>query len=134
MGDSEPKVRGSTPSEYLDRLLLQNLIFNDDIRLERIVVTSEKPVIITSQPSIKGKEPNQAALDAMMEAKGYQTLDEGAYYDITRSLLIFDLFPRNAIQAANEVIIRLIRLFSGSPQILRSSCVYIPIPSICANL
>lgn len=40
--------RGATPSEYLDRLDLQNQIFNDDIQLERVVLKSGKPVIVTS--------------------------------------------------------------------------------------
>jgi hypothetical protein len=30
-------THGATPSEYLDRLILQNKIFDDDIRLERIL-------------------------------------------------------------------------------------------------
>jgi len=36
-----------------------------------------------------------------MLGKGHEKLDEGAYYDVGAGLLIFDLFPRNAIQAAN---------------------------------
>jgi hypothetical protein len=36
-----------------------------------------------------------------MLGKGYEKLDEGAYYDEGAGLLVFDLFPRNAIQAAN---------------------------------
>ena len=94
-------VRGATPSEYLDRLDLQNQIFNDDIRLERVVLKSGKPVIVTSQPAIKGNHPTQAALDELMLAKGYEQLAEGAYYDARAGLLVFDLFPRNAIQAAD---------------------------------
>ncbi|HEY3761344.1 MAG TPA: hypothetical protein VGN23_06315 [Verrucomicrobiae bacterium] len=46
-------IRGATPSEYLDRLDLQNQIFNDDIRLERIILKKNKPMILTSQPFIK---------------------------------------------------------------------------------
>ena len=49
--------RGATPSEYLDRLDLQNCIFDDDIRLERIVIKNDKPIIVTSQPAIKGVAP-----------------------------------------------------------------------------
>jgi len=93
--------RGATPSEYLDRLTLQNRIFNDDIQLERIVTNDGKPIIITSQPAIKGDAPVQAALDGLMAAKGYEKLADGAYYDKQAGLLVFDLFPRNAIQAAN---------------------------------
>jgi len=93
--------RGATPSEYLDRVDLQNLIFLDDIRLERIVANSGRPIIITSQPAIKGVAPTQAALDELMTGKGYEKLTDGAYYDAPNGLLIFDLFPRNAIQAAD---------------------------------
>jgi hypothetical protein len=92
---------GATPSEYLDRIALQNQIFEDDIRLERVVENEGKPIIITSQPSIKGHSPTQDALDELMLGKGYEKLDEGAYYDEGVGLLIFDLFPRNAIQAAD---------------------------------
>ena len=96
--------RGATPAEYLDRLDLQNLIFNDDIRLERVVLKNDKPIIVTSQPFIKGVAPTQTALDELMTGKGYEKLADGAYYDDRVGLLIFDLFPRNAIQTANGVI------------------------------
>ncbi len=89
--------RGATPAEYLDRLALQNQLFNDDIRLERVVLNHGKPIIVTSQPAIKGVAPTQAALDELMTGKGYEKLADGAYYDERVGLLIFDLFPRNAI-------------------------------------
>jgi hypothetical protein len=95
------RTHGATPSEYLDRLALQNLIFDDDIRLERIVANNGQPIIISSQPFIKGGAPTQEALDELMLGKGYERLDEGAYYDEGAGLLVFDLFPRNAIQAAD---------------------------------
>jgi hypothetical protein len=94
-------VRGACPSEYLDRLDLQNQLFDDDIRLERVVLKGNKPVIVTSQPALIGKHPPQPALDEFMRAKGYERLAEGAYYDAKLGLLVFDLFPRNAIQAAD---------------------------------
>ena len=95
---------GATPSEYLDRLHLQNRIFNDDIRFEYIVVNKSKPIIVTSQPAIKGNPPTQAALDELMAEKAYQKLADGAYYDVSKGLLIFDQFPRNAIQTINGII------------------------------
>jgi hypothetical protein len=97
-------THGATPSEYLDRIDLQNQIFHDDIRLERIVANLGRPIIITSQPAIKGVPAAQVALDELMTEKGYEKLADGAYYDEQADLLIFDLFPRNAIQAANGVI------------------------------
>jgi hypothetical protein len=97
-------THGAVPSEYLERLLLQNEIFNDDIRLERVVHTDDKPVIIISQPAIKGLPPSQDALDAMMREKGYEIIGEEAYYDGRDGLLIFDLAPRNAVQVRSGVI------------------------------
>ena len=94
-------THGATPSEYLDRLFLQNCIFDDDIRLERVVQNDGKPIIITSQPAIKGSTPRQDGLDELMIGKGYEKLAEGAYYDEGAGLLLYDLFPRNAIQAAD---------------------------------
>jgi len=94
-------IQGATPSEYLDRLDLQNQIFHDDIRLERIVANGGQPIIIISQPAIKGTKATQPALDAMMTGMGYEKLADGAYYDEPNGLLIFDLFPRNAFQGAD---------------------------------
>jgi hypothetical protein len=91
--------RGATPSEYLDRLDLQNQIFNDDIRLERIVLKNGQPVILTSQPFIKGVKATAAELDELMLGKGYEKLADGAYYAERKGLLVFDLFSRNAIKA-----------------------------------
>jgi hypothetical protein len=94
-------TRGATPSEYLDRLDLQNLIFQDDIQLERIVANQGRPIIVTSQPFIKGVAATVAALDEIMLGKGYEKLTDGAYYSEPEGLLVFDLFPRNAILAAD---------------------------------
>ena len=83
--------RGATPSEYLDRLDLQNLIFHDYIRLERIIANNGQPIIITSQPFIKGVAATAAALDDLMLGKGYEKLTDGAYYSEREGLLVFDL-------------------------------------------
>jgi hypothetical protein len=94
-------ARGATPSEYLDRLDLQNLIFHDDIKLERIIANHGQPIIITSQPFIKGIAATASSLDELMLGKGYEKLTSGAYYSEQEGLLVFDLLPRNAILAAD---------------------------------
>jgi hypothetical protein len=92
---------GATPSEYLDRLDLQNQLFNDDIRLERIVLKNNKPIILTSQPFIDGAKAAAMELDKLMEGKGCEKLTDGAYYIASDGLLIFDLIPRNAIKSTD---------------------------------
>ncbi len=97
-------THGATPSEYLDRLALQNKIFNDDIRLEWVVVKEGMPVIITSQPFISGSHPSQEHIDEMMIEHGFEKIIAGAFYDRDEGLLVFDLFPKNAKTNAAGVI------------------------------
>jgi Serine/Threonine/Tyrosine Kinase found in polyvalent proteins len=89
--------RGATPAEYLDRQCLHNRIFYDDIRLEYVLENQGFPIIVISQPGVKGGSPSQAAIDALMDTKGFENIAPGAYYDENEGLLIFDLIPRNAI-------------------------------------
>jgi hypothetical protein len=93
--------RGATPAEYLDRQALHNRLFNDDIRLEYILENRGFPLIVISQPGVRGLTPSQTAIDAMMRTKGLEPLAPGAFYDAKAGLLIFDLIPRNAILTAD---------------------------------
>ena len=90
--------RGATPSEYLVRCQLQNELFNDDIRIERVFENGGFPRIVISQPALEGEHPPQSEIDEMMIAGGYVRVAEGAYYQVSRGLLVFDLFPRNALK------------------------------------
>ena len=83
------------------RIGIWELLFNDDIRLERVMPNNGRPIIITSQPFIKGVKATQPELDELMVTKGYEKLTDGAYYDEPSGLLVFDLFPRNAFHAAD---------------------------------
>ena len=49
--------RGASPSEYLDRLDLQNLIFDDDIRRERVVLKNGQPVMSLPNLPLKAVHP-----------------------------------------------------------------------------
>jgi hypothetical protein len=93
--------RGATPAEYLDRQTLHNRIFADDIQLEYILENGGFPIIVISQPGVKGTPPPQSAINEMMSLKGFENLAPGAFYDSGAGLLIFDLVPRNAILTAD---------------------------------
>src|ERR1043166_5007013 len=47
---NQPDLTPALPLEYLERLILQNQLFGDDIRLEGIALEEGKTVIVTSQP------------------------------------------------------------------------------------
>lgn len=56
MPDGTAELTDALPLEYLERLLLQNSLFNDDLRLEGVAVERERLVILTSQPNLTGDE------------------------------------------------------------------------------
>lgn len=54
------------PLEYLDRLILQNRVFSDNIRLENCAVEKDGLVILPSQAFVKGRKPRPAAILQVM--------------------------------------------------------------------
>ena len=81
----------------MDRLCLQNVIFNDNVRLEGVSPTVGSPKIITSQPFIFGEKAIPAQIDDYMTQKGFERLTEGTYYEPGSQVLIHYLYPRNAV-------------------------------------
>ena len=86
---------GATPSEYLDRLLTHNRIFDDDVRLEGVVRTTKGPSVVTSQPFIRSRDATPAEIEAYMERKGFVKLGTGAFYHAGEGLIVHDMHPRN---------------------------------------
>lgn len=93
-------LHGASPAEYLDRLVLQNSLFDDDIRLEWISPRpNRKLAIVSSQPDITGEPARPGEIDVLMESKGFTRLTDGAFLDPGNSILVFDMFPRNVVRS-----------------------------------
>jgi len=91
-------IRGATPSEYLDRLLLQNELFLDDIRLELVVERpGDRISVVTSQSAIKGRAATPDEIDEHMASLAFEKFAQGIYYYKVRGLLLFDVHPRNVL-------------------------------------
>jgi hypothetical protein len=87
--------RGATPAEYLDRLMLQNELFNDSIRLKGIVENSGKPIIVSTQPFYNGVNPTVDEIDGYMKDAGFERLYKHTYYLRGKQALVFDVRPTN---------------------------------------
>ncbi len=88
-------MQGASAGEYLDRLSLQNEIFNDDIRLERVVKAGGRLSVVTSQPYIKGRDATEQEIDELMDGLGFRKLYTGMFYDEGRGIIAYDLVPKN---------------------------------------
>lgn len=67
-------IGGATPLQYLDRLLLQNEAFADDIRLEGMWIEADGLAILTSQPFIQGSPVKPAEIMESMEMLGFERI------------------------------------------------------------
>ena len=96
----------ATPLEYLDRLLLQNEVFGDDITLEGIALEAEGLAIATHQKYIFGELPDSNGMLSVMEELGYDLIpgipanseDCFSFYDRTHRIGAFDAHTGNFIQ------------------------------------
>ncbi|MEP6673086.1 MAG: DUF935 family protein [Chthoniobacter sp.] len=96
--------QGATPFEYLDRLHIHNRVFDDRVKLERIVRHGHKLSIVTSQPFVKGVPTVPTEIDGYMATKGFERLGVGMYYHADEGLLVHDMVERNVIKDAHGII------------------------------
>lgn len=99
----------ATPLEYLDRLLLQNEIFSDDIALGGLAIEADGLTVLTSQRFIHGDPPAPAAILSIMAELGYEripglpanTEECFSFYDRESRLAAFDAHTGNFITVAS---------------------------------
>lgn len=89
----------ATPDEYLFRLVQQNGLFGDDIRILGAVRYPQGISVLTTQPFYEGNRTDQPQIDAWFESRGWKKLPgkDGAFYDPDKDLLIMDALPRNVL-------------------------------------
>lgn len=75
-----------------DRLRLSNTVFNDDIKIARVVDTPEGLSIETSQPAIEGRPATADEIRKEMEELGFrQVHHDGVFYRDRDAVLAWDL-------------------------------------------
>ena len=105
-------LRDATPLEYLDRLLLQNEVFGDDLRLLGIIDKARGMHVVTSQPDIDGGLVTPEEIIAFMAASGFTRIDAVrlghedalAFYRPADGLAVFDCHIGNFIKSGPHVV------------------------------
>ena len=103
----------ATPLEYLDRLILQNVVFADDILLEGMAIEAEGLVIATSQGFIEGEPPQPSEMLEVMKALEYERIpgipanseDCFSFYNRQGQIAAFDAHSGNYLKARSGVIV-----------------------------
>lgn len=108
-----PELTNALPLEYLERLLLQNSIFYDRVRLEGVAVERDQLVIVTSQPAILGGPVSQAEMLSFMQKLWFQPLvglslgrpGSLAFYRDLDEVAAFDAHPGNFVKDDTGVVL-----------------------------
>ena len=107
----KPALRGAMPLEYLDRLLLQNEVFGDEIELLGIIDKRQAMHVVTAQPFIHGESTPPAEIAHFMASLGFLALPnigvgrEGALSFLRPGDMIaaFDCHPANFLRDGAHV-------------------------------
>ena len=105
-------LRDTTPLEYLERLLLQNAVFGDDLRLVGIVDKARGMHVVTSQPDIVGEVVAPAEIVAYMTDSGFESVpgvrlgheDALAFLRSSDGLAAFDCHVGNFVKSGPHVV------------------------------
>lgn len=90
--------------EYLERFILQNIHFDDDVRFEG-VLEGAQPSLVISQPKYEGVDPENphpspAEIRAWLASpeQGFTQNYDGTWHDPEDGLVFFDTKPANWIK------------------------------------
>lgn len=98
----------ANPNEYLTRLILQNICFSDEIKLEAAINCRGKMRVLTSQPHIiGGPAPSQAIQDWFigLGAVRIDSNDRIAWYFREINILVADAHEGNVLLTPNGELI-----------------------------
>ena len=107
----KPALRGAMPLEYLDRLLLQNEVFGDEIELLGLIDKRQAMHVVTAQPVIRGDSTPPGEIARFMLSLGFLLLPnigvgrEGAlsFFRPGDTIAAFDCHPANFLRDGEHI-------------------------------
>lgn len=108
-----PALEPALPLEYLERLQLQNDLFQDQITFVGVGGRHDQPVVITRQPDIPGEAAtDDEIIELMVGELNFERLPAKFSVGYQESLAfirddvaVFDLRPANVVRTARGIIV-----------------------------
>jgi hypothetical protein len=102
----EPTLTHALPGEYLNRLLLSNRVFDDEVKLIGVAQEAEGIVILTTQPTIVGEAATKDEMADFFACRRFDLLPgfcagyKGSlsFYRDLDQVAVFDAHPANYIR------------------------------------
>lgn len=111
--NGQPELTAALPLEYLERILLQNQLFGDDLKLEGLAGEPGGVSIVTSQPVLVGVAPTPAEITAFPQQLWFQPLTglqlghpgALAFYRDLDEVAVFDAHVANFVKDTNGTVL-----------------------------
>lgn len=102
--DGRPFLLNALPLEYLERLIMQNEVFEDEIEFQGVCSDKANSRIVTSQPDIAGRPATLDEITTGMIAMGFDLLPwRGIGYENSLAFQMDDIFVWD-VHPANMVV------------------------------
>lgn len=98
----------ATALEYIDRLILQNTYFRDDIRLIGVIEVKQQIRVLTSQPHIAGDPACADEIQKWFRKLQFICIESNgrvAWYREKENLLVADAHEGNVIKTASGALV-----------------------------
>lgn len=124
-----PELTKSLPLEYLERLLLQNQIFGDDLILEAILAIEAEAAIVSSQPTLIGQPVATEEIEEFMRRLWFKPLhglslgNPGslAFYRDLDEVVAFDAHTANFVKDLDGAVLPIDLILVRADQALQAS-------------
>ena len=111
--NGQPTLTNALPSEYLNRLLVSNRIFGDDVQLTGVTRETGGLVVLTTQPTIVGETATTEEMIAYFEQLRFSLLPgfsvgyrgSHSFYRDLDQVAVFDAHPANFLRDGNGIIL-----------------------------
>lgn len=133
--DGSWKPGSATPLDYISRFAMHNALFEDDVRLEGIIISDKPSTLIGAVPggiSIvisqrwlvaadpERPHPTEEEIAAFMKELGFDAIPDSffGWFNESTALLLLDAKPDNFIKTSEGVLpfdVMLMRLQDNSP-------------------
>ena len=112
----------ATPLEYLSRWILANEVFQDDVRLESVVLWADGLVSISvSQPQYHGSPATPREIESCFTEDGWVMCTKEksgtAFYNYAHNILAVDALPRNCYMNSGSILPFDVILHSPGPEL-----------------
>lgn len=97
----------ATPAQYMERIALNNALFGDDIRIERMSNVNGQLRVVTSQPAVEAPSASDPEIETFFKGLGFAKKTQGDrtfFYNKELGVVAYDAHRGNVLKRGDQII------------------------------